>query len=68
MRHTALTRLAEHCDVFTLATIAGHSSITMTQRSVHPQSDAIERAFAKVGGHKIGIIKKRGDYSLSKNQ
>jgi integrase len=32
-RHTALTRLAEAgCDAFTLARIAGHSSITITQR------------------------------------
>jgi integrase len=49
MRHTALTRLAEvGCDAFTLARIAGHSSITITQRYCHPQADAIERAFAKL--------------------
>ena len=36
LRHTALTRLAEAgCDVFTLARIAGHSSIAITQRYVH---------------------------------
>jgi len=47
LRHTALTRLAQAgADVFTLARIAGHSSITITQRYVHPQADAIERAFA----------------------
>jgi hypothetical protein len=34
------------CDAFTLERIAGHSSITITQRYVHPQVDAIERAFA----------------------
>jgi integrase len=46
LRHTALTQLAEAgCDVFTLARIAGHSSITITQRYVHPQADSIERAF-----------------------
>jgi integrase len=46
MRHTALTRLAESgCDPFTLARIAGHSSITITQRYCHPQAEAIERAF-----------------------
>jgi integrase len=46
LRHTALTQLAEAgCDVFTLARIAGHSSITITQRYVHPQADAIDRAF-----------------------
>ncbi len=50
LRHTALTRFAESgCDVFTLARIAGHSSITITQRYVHPQADAVERAFAAFG-------------------
>jgi integrase len=51
LRHTALTRLAESgCDAFTLARIAGHSSITITQRYCHPQADAIERAFQKLSG------------------
>ena len=55
LRHTALTRLGEHCDAFTLAKIAGHSSITITQRYCHPQADAIERAFLKLsGGHNFG--------------
>jgi integrase len=49
LRHTALTRLAEAgCDAFTLAKIAGHSSITMTGRYCHPQAEAIERAFRKL--------------------
>jgi integrase len=49
LRHTALTNLGEAgCDAFTLARIAGHSSITITQRYVHPHADAIERAFAKL--------------------
>jgi len=48
LRHTALTNLAAAgCDAFTLARIAGHSSITITQRYCHPQADAIERAFSK---------------------
>ncbi len=51
MRHTALTNLGDlGCDVFTLAKIAGHSSIVITQRYVHPQADAIERAFQKMKG------------------
>ena len=50
LRHTALTRMAESgCDVFTLARIAGHSSITITQRYVHPQADVVERAFEAFG-------------------
>jgi len=32
--------------VFVLARIAGHSSITFTQRYIHPQADAINRVFA----------------------
>jgi integrase len=55
LRHTALTRLGESgCDAFTLARIAGHSSITITQRYVHPQADAIERAFTHYNSHYSG--------------
>jgi hypothetical protein len=43
------------CDAFTPARMAGHSSITITQRYCHPQADAIERTFGNLsGGHKIG--------------
>ena len=49
MRHTALTRMSPFCDPFTLARIAGHSSITITQRYCHPQADAVEAAFTKFG-------------------
>ncbi len=31
---------------------AGHSSIAITQRRIHPQVDAIERAFAEMGSKK----------------
>jgi integrase len=54
LRHTALTQLAQAgCDAFTLARIAGHSSITITQRYIHPQADAIERAFAPFGAESV---------------
>jgi len=53
LRHSALTRLAEAgCDAFTLARIAGHSSITITQRYCHPQADAIERAFSRLAANR----------------
>jgi integrase len=48
LRHTALTELGEKAgdDPFVLARIAGHSTITITQRYIHPQADAINRVFA----------------------
>jgi integrase len=56
LRHTFLTRLGESgCDVWTMARIAGHSSITMSSRYVHPGNDAVVDAMLKIaGGHKIG--------------
>jgi integrase len=39
LRHTMLTRLGESgCDVWTLARIAGHSNIRISQRYVHPSA------------------------------
>src|SRR5499433_3306834 len=57
MRHTALTRMAPFCDAFTLARIAGHSSITITQRYCHPQADAVEAAFFKFGNRPEVVTK-----------
>jgi integrase len=55
LRHTALTNLAaKGADAYTLARIAGHSSIVITMRYVHPQADAIERAFAMAHGKALG--------------
>jgi len=63
LRHTALTRVGEAAggDLFVLARMAGHSSITVTQRYVHPQADAINRVFAASQlpvGTKVGTPKK----------
>lgn len=50
LRHTMLTRLGEAgADAFTLMRVAGHSSITISQRYVHPSDDAMETAFEKLG-------------------
>jgi len=58
LRHTALTQLAQAgCDALTLARIAGHSSITITQRYIHPQADAIEGAFAPVAVVSVAAAK-----------
>ena len=50
LRHTALTWIAPHTDAFTLAKIAGHSSIAMTMKYIHPQGEAVEKAFKKTAG------------------
>jgi len=55
LRHTFLTRLGESgCDAWTLARIAGHSSIAVSARYVHPSTDAVFAAVDRLGGHKIG--------------
>ena len=44
-----LTRLGEAgVDAFTIMRIAGHSSITVSQRYVHPSPEALERAFERL--------------------
>lgn len=54
-RHTFLTRLGQSgCDAWTLARIAGHSSINVSARYVHPSEDAVLNAIVKLGGHKTG--------------
>jgi len=48
-RHTFLTRLGESgVDVFKIREIAGHSSILMSQRYVHPTPEGLETAFVKL--------------------
>jgi len=55
LRHTFLTRLGQSgCDAWTLARIAGHSSITMSARYVHPSEDAVLAAMSRLGGHNSG--------------
>ena len=49
LRHTFLTRLgASGCDVRTLARIAGHSSVAISARYVHPSEDAVLAAVEKL--------------------
>ena len=55
LRHTFLTRLGESgCDVWTLARIAGHSSVSISSRYVHPSEDAVLAAVGRLSGRKIG--------------
>ena len=49
LRHTFLTRLgASGCDAWTLARIAGHSSINMSARYVHPSEDVVFNALEQL--------------------
>jgi integrase len=61
MRHTALTRLAnsEGVSLTTVAAAAGHSSIAITQRYVHPQKDDIRKAFELKTRERIGDARRR---------
>jgi integrase len=53
--HTFLTRLGgSGCDAWTLARIAGHSNISISQRYVHPSEDAVLNALSRLSGHNIG--------------
>jgi integrase len=55
MRHTFLTRLGQSgCDAWTLARIAGHSSISISQRYVHPSENAVLNAMERLTGHNTG--------------
>jgi integrase len=55
LRHTFLTRLGESgCDAWTLARIAGHSSVTMSARYVHPSEEAVLAALDRLSGHNFG--------------
>jgi hypothetical protein len=48
-RHSFLTRLGESgVDVFSIMKIAGHSSVKVSERYVHPSSESVERAFARL--------------------
>ena len=57
LRHTMLTRLGEAgADAFTIMRIAGHSSVTVSQRYVHPTPEGMERAFAAARGIERGEV------------
>ena len=56
LRHTMLTRLGEAgADAFTIMRIAGHSSVTVSQRYVHPTPEGLERAFDRL--EKLNTLK-----------
>jgi integrase len=49
LRHTFGTRLGEAgADAFTIMKLMGHSTVTVSQRYVHPSPESIERAFERL--------------------
>jgi len=49
LRHTFGTRLGEAgADAFTIMKLMGHSSVTVSQRYVHPSPESVERAFERM--------------------
>jgi integrase len=49
LRHTFGTRLGEaDADAFTIMRLMGHSSVTISQRYVHPTPETMENAFLKL--------------------
>ena len=59
--NTFLTRLGQSgCDAWTLARIAGHSSIAISNRYVHPSEDTVLAAFSRMGGHNSGHNESHG--------
>ena len=68
-RHTFLTRLGESgCDAWTLARIAGHSSIAISNRYVHPSEDAVLNAMTRLGGHNFRHSKKTAEISVDQKK
>jgi hypothetical protein len=42
-----LTRLAKRIDAFSIMRIYGHSSVTVSERYVHPSAESLEREFER---------------------
>jgi hypothetical protein len=47
-------------DAFTIMRIAGRSSITISQRYVHPSPESVERAFARLEASNQALPKQKG--------
>jgi integrase len=62
LRHTMLSRLGESgVDAFTIMRIAGHSTIVVSQRYVHPSPEAVEVAFERLEASNARAILKAKD-------
>ena len=68
LRHTCLTRLGEAgADAFTIMKLAGHSSVTISQRYVHPTPESVERAYDRLEAlNRVALAEANGEDSPQK--
>ncbi len=58
LRHTMLTRLgAAGTDVFTIKKVAGHSSVAISERYIHPTPESLERAFERLEDYNARAVR-----------
>jgi integrase len=58
LRHSMLTRLgAAGTDAFTIKRIAGHSSVIVSEKYIHPTPESMERAFERLEGYNAQAAK-----------
>ena len=67
--HTFLTRSGEAgADAFTIMKLAGHSSVTVSQRYVHPTPESCELAFERLEAlNARELVRAEGKESLQKS-
>ncbi|HEX9423940.1 MAG TPA: tyrosine-type recombinase/integrase [Pyrinomonadaceae bacterium] len=59
LRHTFLTRFGEAgADAFTIKKVAGHSSVTISERYIHPTPEGQERAFVSFSNLNQAAVEK----------
>ena len=63
LRHTFLTRFGEAgADAFTIKKVAGHSSVTISERYIHPTPEGQKRAFERFANlNKEAVEKAKND-------
>lgn len=66
LRHTFLTRFGEAgADAFTIKKVAGHSSVTISERYIHPTPEGQERAFERFANLNQMAVERVGNDKLS---
>ena len=66
LRHTFLTRFGEAgADAFTIKKVAGHSSVTISERYIHPTPEGQERAFERFANLNQAAVEKEENVAES---